>query len=791
MAMITYKLPPMLNSEIVELEAHIAHYDSGTMSEAELRAHRVPFGVYEQRVRGRYMMRIRCAAGIITPRQLRGVAELADRYGSGRLHVTTRQEIQVHDLPLDAVIPVMRTLVALGLTSRGGGGNTVRNITASWDSGIASDEVFDVAPYAVELTTRMIAMPDSWLLPRKFKIAFSNSAADNAYATVNDVGFVATVHNGSPGFRVFVAGGMGRMPQAGYLLHDYINRGEVFEVAEAVKRLFSKYGNRRNKHTARLRFLWHSLGKDRFVALYENERRILGAERHAPLDVRYNPPGAVRRPLPAPPVASAATPEDRAAFSLWKKRHVYAQRQHGLFAVRVPLALGDLSAQQAMELAGFLEPFGDDVMRFTHDQNIALRNIPEEALAAAFQTLSRCVPQYNVPRVVGGAVACAGASTCQLGICLSRGALSATVESLLGSGIDLDAVEDIRLHFSGCSNSCGRHGVAHLGFFGKAGRKDGRAYPAYTVVAGGVIDAQAGTKLAERIGDIAARDVPVFVERFLHRYAAQRNRYASFHDFLEREGREYLRQLLEKYRDVPSFSAAEAYYRDWGADHAFSLDGRRSGECAAGLFDLIDVHLSHMREALKEASTATDSATRQAALITVVVHGARALLATHGQETVDDATLCEMFGRHFIATGIIEERFRPLIEAAAGRAADRIVDLHEEVAAFAKAVEAAYASLDDTLQFHAAPTTPQADERAAAGMGVDRTADLRGVACPMNFVKTKMALAELRQGQLLEVLLDDGEPIDNVPRSVEEEGHTIVARRKASNHWTIVIKKAS
>ncbi len=782
-AMLTYRIPENYAREIDELQGYVERFRAGTVSAAEFKARRVPFGVYEQRTAGRYMVRIRCAAGIVTPGQLRRIADLSARFASGRLHVTTRQEIQVHDVPLENMVPLIRDLSAIGLATRGGGGNTVRNILASWDSGIAADEVFDVTPHAVELTSRLIALGDSWLLPRKFKIAFSNSGADNAFATANDVGFIATTDGNCRGFRVFVAGGMGRSPQPGQLLHEFVAEDEVFLVAEAVKRLFSKLGNRRNKHAARLRFLWNALGRERFLAEYRRQRALLEAEHPAP----FVPP--VWSDTAQAPSGLAAASEVSAQFDLWKKRYVTAQRQSGLYSILVPLPLGDISSEKAMLLADALSLFGDTTLRCTADQNLSMRNIPDRYLGNIFTWVRQVSDSWNSPRLLAHAVACAGASTCQLGICLSRGALSATLDRLVTSGIDLDSLGDFRLHFSGCLNSCGRHGLADLGLFGKVGHRDAHSFPAYTIVAGAQVDSVRGSLLAHQIDEISARDVPDFVTDFLRHYAARKEAYLTFQEYLDREGADRLRAICDRYRHVPTIEEDESYYRDWGASEPFSLAGRGTGECAAGLFDLIEVDLAKVRADRTALATERDPAARVLLLRRLVVTAARALLITRGVEAAAEPEVLDLFERHFLATGIVAASFRPVL-AAARQGAETPAVRGDRALAFAQEIEDLYASMDDTLQFHPRVPPQGGESEIRAPVKVDLVQDLRGVACPMNFVKTKMALSQLQAGQVLQVLLDDGEPVENVPRSVEAEGHRVLEQTKTADHWSVTVRKA-
>jgi sulfite reductase (ferredoxin) len=229
-----YLLPSTLPAELDELGNQIEQYERGELDAEALKARRVPFGCYEQRKDGSYMIRIRTTGGALTPLQLRAIARISAEYGSEFLHITTRQEFQIHDLALDSVIPVMRALLDVGLASRGGGGNTVRNIMVSPDAGVGLDEVFDPSPYAFALTSRLLAEPDSWLLPRKFKISFSNSAADSAFAQFNDLGFIARMEDGIKGFRVYVAGGTGNRSTVGHLLHPFVAATDAYVVTAAV-----------------------------------------------------------------------------------------------------------------------------------------------------------------------------------------------------------------------------------------------------------------------------------------------------------------------------------------------------------------------------------------------------------------------------------------------------------------------------------------------------------------------------------------------------------------------------
>jgi sulfite reductase (ferredoxin) len=502
-----YTIPENLPAELKELDSYIARFQQGEIDAATLKVRRVPFGCYEQRQDGTYMVRTRTTGGALTPLQLRTIAEISGRYGSDAIHITTRQEFQIHDVALENVLLVMRELLQAGLASRGGGGNTVRNVLVSPDAGVGIDEVFDPSPYAFALTSRLIAEPDSWLLPRKFKIAFSNSSADSSYAEFNDLGFVARLHQGQKGFSVYVAGGLGTKPEVGHLLHDFIFADDVYLVASAIKRLFDKHGNRKNRHAARLRFLWKTLGEARFCQLYEEELQLLRRENPAPLLVEEVPQSSILPPF-AP--EEDTSPE----FYQWRDRYVENQKQSELLSVRVPVFLGNLKNEYAIRLAQFLAPFGDSVLRASFGQNLRLRNIPKTYLPNVFHLVRELTELASGPRLIGNSIACTGADTCKLGICLSKGALSATVERLNNSTLDLDRIADFQLNLSGCPNTCGQHMLADLGFFGSVGRSEQHMFPAYMIVAGAEIG-NGKARMARQIDRVSARDLPDFVHEVL------------------------------------------------------------------------------------------------------------------------------------------------------------------------------------------------------------------------------------------------------------------------------------
>ena len=788
-----YQNPHNLSQEIEHLEKSILDFRKGRMHPTQFKGIRVPFGVYEQRKDDTYMMRIRCAGGGATPGQLAKVAELARQYGSDLIHITTRQEMQIHDVQLENVPDIMRELLKVGLSTRGGGGNTVRNITASHDSGVNLNEIFDVEPYAVALTSRLIAETDSWTLPRKFKITFSSLATNNANATVQDVGFIAQRKDGQKGFKVYVAGGMGAKSRLGHLLYEFVPADRVFYIVKAVKSMFYKHGNRKNKHRNRLRFLWEDLGEDRFLEVFHQELRELEKDPSLILDVRE----IVNATPPALDIAPLS--QDGTEYEHWRQRYVTKQKQTGLVRIKLALLLGDISSEDVLHLARLLKPFGENLLRFSMDQNIHLRNIPEDYLGNMFQGISKLKTLSDQPAMFGNMIACTGANTCKLGICLSRGVIPATQKMLRDTGLDLEPLKELKIHISGCPNSCGQHWTGDLGFFGVVRRKNGRAFPSYNVVAGAIAEPEK-SQLSRLTSWVPAYDVPNLIWDILETFLSKKECSASFNEYVNDGGKESIAALCEKYQDIPDFRDDKNYYFDWGAEDVFSTSGMGQGECSAGLFDLIDLD----EKSIKSNKAITESASNReeviAALYNMVFSASRMLLVTKGIDARSSEDVFEQFIKSFIDIGLISDKYIEIVRLAQGEKYLELLKRKDEVLALGDAVMSLYNSMDNSLTFPSekgdrdvAETKPgpqrEKDIPVSGSKKPDRFKDYRGVQCPMNFVKTKIDLASMQAGQTLEIYLDDGAPIDNVPRSVEGEGHKILTTTRTENHWSVLIQK--
>ena len=777
-----YESSPTLDQEHLQFEKDIEAFVSGELNPIKFKAFRVAHGVYEQRQEDTYMIRIRCAAGGLTPTQLKHASEIAEEYGSGEVHFTTRQEIQVHDVLIDGVMPVIRGLLEVGLSTRGGGGNTIRNILTPPDSGINSEDEFDVDPYAVALTTRMINEEDSWNLPRKFKINFSTNQDDVTYTQATCLGFVAKVVDGQKGFEVYTAGGMGAKPMVGHQLFDFIPDYHVYHVTRALKIMFDKNGNRRSKYSSRIKFLWKKLDRDEFLQLFFDEFDKIKDDRSLDLVLPDMPNEA------APSISLKPITVDTNEFKLWKKRYVVEQQQAGLFSIKLPLQLGDLIREDGKVLSEFLLHFGDNCIRCDRAQNIRLRNIPEAYLGNAYEVITG-LKQTLVKHApfIGNMINCTGAQTCKLGICLPRGLSKAIRNRMDNSDLDLDSIPEFRLNMSGCPNTCGMHHIADLGFFGKVGRNDGNMYPAYNVLAGAKTGA-GKTEYAVRQGDIAAHHIPNFVHDFLTVYIDRKKdaSFTNYHDFLDSEGIDLIKSLCETYKVVPTLEDDETFYKDFGAKKRLSLDEIGTAECSAGLFDMLDLDKKMIKKIRKELDNDTDNV--EQLIYQVLFHASRMLLVTRGLDSTSNEQAFKLFQKHFITTNLVDESFRSLVDLGIDQDFSAIFDRKDDVFRLADTVLSLYDNMDDSLRFKS-DTGDVIMEKPADEATDVLIKDFRGVACPMNFVKTKLVLETLSVGDRLVVQLDDGAPIQNVPNSVELEGHRVLSKTQQDGYWDVLMEK--
>ena len=784
-----YKLPDSLTSDIAYFGTLIDDFHAGKIEPVKFKGTRVPMGIYEQRKDGTYMVRVRCTGGYVSPVQLKQIAWTAQSHNSTLLHITSRQEIQIHNISIDQVKTILPELQQVELSSKGGGGNTVRNFLVDINSGISTDEVFDVLPYAVDLTTWLIAEADSFTLPRKLKIAFSISEANADFALINDLGFIAKIKDGKRGFKVYLGGSVASNPTLGWELFDFAQEEELINIALAAKKFFNNHGNRKNKHKARIRYIFYKEGAEKTRELFFQYYHEIKADGN----IVYTP-GKLNFAYKTPAFEAVKLYSDE--FEAWKKRYVTTQKQAGLYSTIIPFVNGNTDSETLLKIAEFAEAFGNDVFRFTARQQLQLRNIPEKYLSNVYLLLKDLNIGVELPRIINNIVSCTGADTCRLGICYSKGASLALRKKLSKSNLALDEVTDLQINISGCPNSCAQQIWTDIGFSGRVGRNE-RMYAAYNVYVGATKGENA--QLGELSGTVSAKDLPQFTEDILGAYIRVKNDYASFRSYLDAAGKANIKELIEKYKDVPGFDEDKNYYYDWGSEELFSVANKGPAECSAGLFDMIDVDLNYMNQAIKELEIEKDAGKIKQTLQDLIFSSSRMLLVTKGAEPKTTAEAFDLFIEKFIKEGLVSDSFKDLVKTAGAYPGTDFTDRKAEVIELANTVIKLYEGMDDSLQFKTLGTVTQKQEEKvtkaeAISVATEnkqdvRIKDFRGVACPMNFVKTKIELSSLKSGDLLEVWLDDGQPIQNVPGSVRNEGHEVVSATQVEDYWKVLIKK--
>jgi sulfite reductase (ferredoxin) len=468
------------------------------------------------------------------------------------------------------------------------------------------------------------------------------------------------------------------------VLHDFIPAADAWIVAEAIKRVFDKNGDRKNKHLARLRFLVEKIGLAKFRELYAAELAALRATQPAPLTIRP-------LPQPAAPAGPAAAANSSAEFSRWFAANVAPQKQPGFHLVRVSLPLGDLPASQAMALADLAAAHGDHALWATQSQNVGLRWITAAELPDVHEKLAALGLANPEPPILRNLVACAGAATCRLGICLSRGLAKAIRHELTTSGLDLDSLGDFSLHISGCPNCCGRHPIANLGLSGAARRVGENLVPYYAVQLGGRLG-QGRSRLGTNLGAVPAKNAPAFARELLSAWKNSAHA-ADFHEFVDDDGVKVATEILGRHQRVPSIASHREFYCDWDANTLFSLAGRGQGECSAGVFDLIEVDLANAREA-QEAGR----------LYAAALAAAHALLIVQHAQPKNDAETFAQFQTHFIKAGLVDASLTAVVAAGARAAAGSeparaFTAQPADVATLVASVRLLHESLDSSLRF--------------------------------------------------------------------------------------------
>jgi sulfite reductase (ferredoxin) len=579
------------------------------------------------------MQRIKIPFGGLNARQLETLAEVAEEYSDGIAHVTTRQDFQLHFVHIEDTHAIMRRLAAVGITTREACGNTVRNVTGCPIAGVCRTQAFDITPYAKATAYFMLGHRDTQNFGRKFKIGFSG-CSDEACGLVrlNDIGAVAAVRDGKRGFTIYVGGGLGTVPQQAKLMYDFLPEEELLPLCQAIGRVFARLGEKKNRNTARLKFLLTKLGLDEFRRLVEEERAILEPEARW-TEYLADVPNAEEQPLSPPQFLQIRPAAADREFQAWYDHNVYGQRQAGYAAVTVALPLGDITSDQLRSLADIARKYTRETLRSTIEQNIILRWVPEGDLPELYRDLKAIGLNAHDPGTITDIVACPGTDTCKLGISSSRGLAAELRTRLAAKWYELDeAVRGLHIKVSGCFNSCGQHHIADLGFYGMSRVKNGFAVPHFQVVLGGQWTENAGS-YGLAIGAVPSKNIPEVVERMTARYVAERAPGERFGLFIKRIGKAECKRMLEDLMQVPAHESDPLFYQDWGDAREYTVGDLGEGECAGEVISPIEFALTACEREVFEAQLYLDKgdvAACTAAAWHSMLAGAEALLRYRG-----------------------------------------------------------------------------------------------------------------------------------------------------------------
>jgi sulfite reductase beta subunit-like hemoprotein len=569
-----------VEAEIRRFEERIEELRNGTITAEQFRPFRLKHGTYGQRQPGFQMLRIKIAAGVLTAQQLRVLAQIGDEYSTGRGHLTTRENIQFHFVKLENVPAAMRLLAGAGLTTREACGNTVRNVTACPVAGVCAGEAFDVTPYALGVSRYLLRHPDFHDLPRKFKIAFSGCENDGdcAVAGIHDVGLIAQVRgqNGTArrGFKILVGGGLGSLPTEAAVLTDFLPEEELLPTIEAVLRVFTETGNRKNKFKARLKFVLRDKGIEEFRRLVAEKRKVS----QAPAET-FVVPTPIQPALvsiaPIPLSVSTDEPKADPEYDRWAESNLMSQRQAGYGAIWIKLSAGTVYSNQLRSLAELLEKNELKGVRLAVNQNLVLPWVPFDRVRAIYDELRALDLATPGARTIADATGCPGATTCNLGI--TRSLTLAEVLSRELAGETDPEVQKIRIKLSGCPNSCGHHHIADIGFYGNARKIGEQQAPYYQLLLGGKVDA-GGVRFGRQVMPVPAKPIPAIIRELLAFYKVDRQPAESFSAWVARTPDEAIISRVRPLADVTN--ASEDLFVDWGDTETYSLKLGR-GECVA------------------------------------------------------------------------------------------------------------------------------------------------------------------------------------------------------------------
>ena len=615
------------------------------------------------------MQRIKIPFGKLSAEQLEVLAECAEEYSNGILHITTRQDVQLHFVDIEDTPDMHRRLASVDITTREACGNSVRNVTGCPYAGICHHEAFDISPYANAEMRFLLGHRDVQDFGRKFKIAYSG-CGENALgcgrAMMHDLGFIAAVRaidgREERGFRVVVGGGLGPVPHVAKELYDFLPVAEMLPISQAIARVYARLGEKRNRNKARIKFLVAQLGIDEFKRLVEAERAVLEPE---PQWTSLATSGeTVPEFLPSPVTNGTAAPAP--GFEEWQRTNVYTPRQEGFVAVLVNLPLGDLTARQSRRLADIVRTYTADALRTTVDQNFLLRWIHTQDLVSVYNALYDAKLALNGATTIADVTTCPGTDTCKLGIASSRGLGAELRRRLHDRALQFDpVVKDVHVRVSGCPNSCGLHHIGDIGFYGSSRNVGSYKVPHFQVILGGSLEGNAAN-YGLAIGAVPSKRAPETVDRLLGFYAAERIDGESFRDWVMRVGKKNIKERVQDLMTVPSHDDDPSFYVDWHDSREYTIGDIGVGECAGEVVSLTQFSLATAESKVFDASLVLDDpqATNDEVLRAsrlaygAIVTAAQGLIKTRNPDiAAEPETVFTTFKAEFIDSGLFLDRF--------------------------------------------------------------------------------------------------------------------------------------
>jgi sulfite reductase (ferredoxin) len=575
------------------------------------------------------------------------MADLAEEYSDGILHVTTRQDIQLHFLHLENSPDLMRRLAAVGITTREACGNSVRNVTGCPLAGVCRTEVFDITPYAKATMQFLLGHEDAQGFGRKIKIAFSGCAAEACgLVMLHDIGAIAKIRTldgrEQRGFELWVGGGLGAVPHQAVRFAEFLPVDDLLPTCQAISRVFARLGEKKNRARARIKFLVAKLGIEEFKSLVLKERKIL------PVDDRWTNlidecvAAHDEQPEGLEEITSNGRPRP-AGFDAWAATNVYEQRQSGFAVATITLPLGDFTPRQSRRIASLARKYSGGTVRFTVDQNLVFRWVSRQDLPALYAALRDCGLGAPGAQSIVDITSCPGTDTCKLGISSSRGLAGELRSRLAAKSMELDeAVRNLTIKVSGCFNSCGQHHVADIGFYGVTRKKNGYQVPFFQLVLGGQWQENGGSYgLAS--GAIPSKNIPEALDRITDSFMRKRQSDETFQHYVARVGKAAIRESLEDLFAVPGHDENPEYYSDWGDPREFTKGDMGIGECAGEVVSSIDFGLAHAERLVFDAQIAleerNDPATAADLAVQAMLIAARELVRLQWQDIPDDAAI--------------------------------------------------------------------------------------------------------------------------------------------------------